>query len=235
MQTYFKTGSDWAVQPRIDACARLDQRRLLLSFSSNGQPDDLIDAPAGAVTGADILLFTATEFGKRIGGGWTFHFDGSDVGLSGTRGNIDALAIEPDGSLLISVQGSIQLEGVGSVDDADVLRFRPTSLGSDTQGTWERVFGPEYSRFTSSGEDIDALSISSINNDWVSFIFSSTGRFSVDGVAADDEDVLGYIWYPDFEEAPTVGSVFLEYDGIDQLFFDIRRADITALESVGDW
>ena len=235
MESYFSTGPAWRVDPRIDAFTRVDARTLLMSFAANGQPDELEDAPETAVTGSDILTFHATEFGDRSEGRWSFHFDGSDVGLSGTRGNIDALAVEPDGSLLISVQGTIQLDGVGRVDDADVLRFRPDSLGSNTRGTWERVFGSDYSRFTGQGEDIDALAIRDLGPDSTTFLLSSAGRFDVDGVNAEDEDVLGFNWYPDLRESPDFGSLFIFYDGLDDLRFGTPRADISALDWVGDW
>ena len=235
MEAYFSTGTEWTVDPRIDAFARLDARTLLMSFAANGRPDELEDGPETAVTGSDILMFHATEFGDRSEGRWSFHFDGSDVGLSGTRGNIDALAVEPDGSLLISVQGTIQLDGVGRVDDADVLRFRPDSLGSNTRGTWERVFGSDYSRFTGQGEDIDALAIRDLGPDSTTFLLSSAGRFNVDGVNADDEDVLGFGWYPDLEESPESGSIFVFHDGLDDLRFETPGADISALDWIGDW
>lgn len=235
MELYFSTGPEWRVDPRIDAFARIDERTLLMSFAGNGGPDNLADAPEAAVTGADILRFEATEFGDQSKGHWTFHFDGSDVGLSGSRANIDALATESDGSLLISVQGTIQLEGLGEVDDADVLRFRPDSLGSDTRGSWERVFGPNYSRFTGQGEDIDALAIRDVSLDHTTFVLSSAGKFSVDGVNADDEDVLAFDWHPDLEEAPHVGSLFVLFDGLADLLFSTPKADIGGLEWIGDW
>ena len=235
MKLYFQAGPEWRGDPKIDAFARLDRRTLLMSFTGNGEPDDLEDAPENPVNGSDILMFHATEFGNRCSGSWSFYFDGSDVGLSGSRGNIDALAIEPDGSLLISVQGAIDLDGIGRVEDADVLRFRPISLGSNTQGTWERVFGTDYSRFTGQGENIDALAIQGINEGSMTFLFSSTGKFTVDGLTADDEDVLGFNWYPDLEEAPINGSLFLYYDGLDNLLFSAPKADISALDWVGDW
>lgn len=235
MELYFRTGPEWRVDPVIDAITRLDQRTLLMSFAGIGEPDGLEDAPENPVTGSDILMFHATEFGDRSTGRWSCHFDGSDVGLSGTRGNIDALAVEPDGSLLISVQGTIQLDGVGRVDDADVLRFRPDSLGSNTRGTWERVFGSDYSRFTGQGEDIDALAIRDVGPDSTTFLLSSAGRFNVDGVNADDEDVLGFNWYPGLEESPEFGSLYLFLDGRDDLLFGSSKADIRALDWIGDW
>lgn len=234
MKNYFRTGNDWVVEPSIDAFARLDQRRLLMSFASNGQPDGLEDAPEAAVTGSDILMYTATELGTNTEGTWSMFFDGSDVGLAGGRANIDALAVAPDGSLIISLQGAYRMDGLGIVDDSALLRFRPTSLGSDTQGTWELLFGREYSDFRGSGEDIDAVAIDGISSSSWSFYLSSVGSFTVDGVEADDEDVLSYTWFPDRSEAPT-GSVYKYYDGLDDLLFSLPRADITALDKVEDW
>ena len=63
---------------------------------------------------------------------------------------------------------------------------------------------------------------------------SSVGSFTVDGVEADDEDVLSYTWFPDRSEAP-MGSVYKYCDGLDDLLFSLPRADIIALHKVEDW
>lgn len=67
-------------------------------------------------------------------------FDGSDVGLSTAGEKIDALAIAPDGRLLLSTVASGSVPGVSSFRDEDVLAFTPTQWGSDTAGTWELYF-----------------------------------------------------------------------------------------------
>ena len=234
MEDYFITGDDWGATPGIDGFARIDQRRLIMSFANNGQPDGLEDPPEDGVTSSDILMFTANELGSNSDGTWSMYFDGSDVGLVGGRSNIDALAIISDGSLIMSLRGPMDLEGLGRVDDSALLRFLPTSLGSDTQGEWQLLFGPEYSDFRGSGEDIDAVTVKKIAYNAWTFYFSSLGRFTVDGVDAENEDVLDYVWFPSGNTAPQ-GSVHKLYDGVDDLQFGYSSGNITALDWIGDW
>lgn len=49
--------------------------------------------------------------------------------------DVDAFARLPDGSLLLSVDQAVdQLPGVGPIADADVVQFRPSSMGANTSG-----------------------------------------------------------------------------------------------------
>ena len=73
----------------------------------------------------DILRFDVDS------GQWSLYLDGSDIGLS--KRDIDALHLLDDGSLLLSLEAATTL-GELEVDDSDVLRFVPTSLGSQTAG-----------------------------------------------------------------------------------------------------
>ena len=130
--------------------------------------------------------------------------------------------------------GTIQLEGIGQVDDADIVRFRPESLGSETRGTWERFIDTGYSGFTGAGEDVDALALIETRSDRTDFAISSTGPFSVGSLSAADEDVLGFTLYPGLETVPSSGISVL-FDGLDDLGYSIPRADVTGLEWIGAW
>ncbi|MFZ0545430.1 MAG: cohesin domain-containing protein [Candidatus Promineifilaceae bacterium] len=70
----------------------------------------------------DIALY------KQARGRFSMIFDGSDVGLSGN--NVDGIALTEQG-LLLSLT-----EPFDDYDPADVLRFEPTRLGSNTRGSW---------------------------------------------------------------------------------------------------
>ena len=65
-------------------------------------------------------------------GAWALYFDGPDVGLSGT--DVDAFDLRADGSLLLSFDSDFTLANFGAVDDSDILRFVPTSIGAVTAG-----------------------------------------------------------------------------------------------------
>ncbi|MDX1415383.1 MAG: tandem-95 repeat protein, partial [Candidatus Promineifilaceae bacterium] len=140
------------------------------------------DVNIGGVTYADedILVFdTTTET-------WSMHFDGSDVGLNAGGQEIDALHINTDGSILLSLGKSGNIAGFGAVDDFDILRFIPTSTGVDTAGTYEMYLDGEDVGLT--GEDIDALGFTTDGRIVVSF----RGSFTIDGISGNDEDLLAF-------------------------------------------
>ena len=64
-------------------------------------------------------------------------FDGSDVGLTATGHDVDALEVLPDGRLLLSVTGSAKLPGVSAADE-DLLAFTG-STGTETAGTFPSI------------------------------------------------------------------------------------------------
>ena len=97
-------------------------------------------------------------------GEWDIYFDGSDVGVSSN--DLDALHVRPDGSLLMSFSGSmeLQLDGSGDdddgvyIDDSDILLFTFTSEpGAVTRGFFTIFFDGSDVGMTSSGEDINGL------------------------------------------------------------------------------
>ena len=65
-------------------------------------------------------------------------FDGSDVGVGGV--DVDAASLLPDASILMSFDAAITLGTLGTVADADIVRFVPTSTGSTTAGTFQLYF-----------------------------------------------------------------------------------------------
>ena len=93
----------------------------------------------GAVDDSDILRFTPITLGANTAGAFSLYFDGSDVGLSDDAEDIDALALLPDGRLLISTKGSVTVEGLKAKDE-DLLLFTPVSLGETTVGSWSLYF-----------------------------------------------------------------------------------------------
>jgi hypothetical protein len=89
---------------------------------------------------------------------WSLLFDGSDVGLAEV--DVDAFARLPDGSLLLSVDQAVdQLPGVGPIADADVVQFRPSSMGANTSGQFSLYLDGSDVGLESAGEDIDALAV----------------------------------------------------------------------------
>lgn len=145
-------GSSDDINEPIDAIEFLADGSLLLSVSAG-------DTIRGvAMEDDDIIKFTPTVAGAYLNGvgTWTLFLDGSSFGndTQDINDDIDALAILPDGSLLISVGGDETIRSI-AIEDEDVLKFTPTVAGAylNGVGTWTTFmigdsFGP-------SSEDID--------------------------------------------------------------------------------
>ena len=121
-------------------------------------------------------------------GAWTVFFDGSDVGLGANDNqDVDAFDILDDGSLLLSVTGATTITtDFGSVTDADIVRFVPTSLGPTTAGTYEWVFDGSDVGLTTTNEDIDAIDRLGDGR----IVLSTVGSFGVTGATGNDEDLI---------------------------------------------
>lgn len=114
------------------------------------------------------------------------YFDGSDVGVTG---DVDAFALVPDGSILISLDVAATINGFGPVDDSDIIRFTPSSTGATTTGTFAWYFDGSDVGLTTDAEDIDAIGFAPDGR----LVVSTRGAFSVTGVSGNDEDLIGFI------------------------------------------
>jgi PKD repeat protein len=130
---------------------------------------------------------------------WSMFFDGSDVGMTSGTQDIDALAILPDGDLLLSTKDLTTLPGMGSVDENDIVRFSGTT-GENTAGTFSSyLVGADVGL---AGEDVDAITFAPDGR----LVVSTSGSFSVPGVSGSDEDLIalnhdGTTWSLYFEGA----------------------------------
>ncbi len=88
----------------ISAFAIVDSDEILMSFSASGSVPGI-----GTVDDSDIVKFTATSLGDVTAGSFDLYFDGSDVGLTRSGEDIDALELLPNGHLLIST-----VDGLGA-------------------------------------------------------------------------------------------------------------------------
>ena len=170
---------------------------IYVSSSSNGT--------AGGVSfqDEDILAYNVNS------GTYSMYFDGSDVGLTSSAADVTSFSIRPDGSILLSFSGAVSIPNIGAVDDSDIVRFIPTSLGPNTSGTYEWYFDGSDVGLTTNAEDIDAFSILSNGN----IVLSTTGSFSVSGASGADEDLVRFI--PSSLGSNTSGSWAVYFDGSD--------------------
>ena len=168
---------------------------LYVSSTSNGS--------AGGVSfkDEDILVHDPTA------GTWAIYFDGSDVGITG---DINAFALLDDDSILLSPNAAVTIGALGLVDDSDIVRFVPTSIGSTTAGTFEWYLDGSDVGLTSNGEDIDAISVLSDGR----ILVSTVGTPIITGTSGlRDEDLLAFT--PTLTGTTTTGTWALYFDGSD--------------------
>ncbi|NNJ12716.1 hypothetical protein EKD04_020535 [Chloroflexales bacterium ZM16-3] len=141
---------------------------------------------------------------------WSLYFDGSDVGLgqSGLQ-DVTAFRLMDDGSILFSFVAATAVPGLGVVDGSDIVRFIPTTLGTTTDGSFERYFDGSDVGLTTAAERIDTIGLLPDGR----LILSTTGSFSVPGVSGSDEDLVTFT--PTSLGANTRGSWALYFDGSD--------------------
>jgi hypothetical protein len=92
----------------------------------------------------------------------------------------------PGGSILISLDAATNVTGLGTVDDSDVIRFTPTSLGTTTAGTFSSYLVGANVGLTTDNEDIDAIDFAPDGR----LVVSTIGSFSVSGASGNDEDLI---------------------------------------------
>ncbi len=150
---------------------------LYISSTSGGSVDGI------SFTDGDILAYNLNS------DSWSLYFDGSNVGLNTGGQEIDALYIDTDGSILLSLGSPGNLPGLPNVDDYDIVRFTPISLGeNNTQGNFTMYFNGEDHELTANGEDIDAIGFAPDGR----LVISTRGSYSVSGFKGGDEDLLIY-------------------------------------------
>ena len=172
-----------------------DTSVVFISSTSGGKVDGISFADE------DVIAY------DRTNGVWSMYFDGSDVGVGGL--DLDAFAILPDDSMLLSFNADKEVASLGLVDDADLLRFVPTSLGANTAGTLEWYFDGSDVGLTRNGEDIDSVSVLPDGR----MLIGTLGSFSVSGASGRDEDLA--VFAPTKLGAETSGTWSLYFDGSD--------------------
>ena len=193
------TPRDWTATNPLASDSPNNDALIYVSSTSNGIIGNLV------FTDEDILAFNTAN------NTWSLHFDGSDVGLGDSRNqDIDAFFLQADTSILFSVTGATSLPDVGEIDDSDIIRFIPNTLGSTTAGSFELYFDGSDVGLTRNSENIDAIHIL-VNGD---IIISTKGNVIVGNVTAKDEDLLRFA--PNTLGANTSGywSVYLDGSNI---------------------
>lgn len=175
-------GSDVGVTSDINAFALLSDGSILMSFNTTTTA-----GAAGSVDDSDIVQFSPTSTGVNTAGTFGFFFDGSDVGLTTSGEDIDAIGVSPDGKLVISTTGSYNVTGTSGADE-DMIIFTATAFGSATSGSWAQYFdGSDVALNSSSSEDVNGVWIDDVTG---SVYLTTVGAFSVSGASGDGADIF---------------------------------------------
>ena len=206
----------------IDAFDVLDNGHILMSFDNTTSVTGV-----GTVYDPDIVEFTPTSLGSTTAGTFTWKFDGSDVGLSTTYEDIDALFFLADGTMVVSIRDAFSVTGISGQDE-DLVRFTATSWGSTTAGTWSWTFdGSDVGLSTTSNEDVDGvwLDTAIAPNPYV--YLSTLGTFSVTGVSGENEDI--FVFKPTALGSTTTGT-FQATLYLDGSLFGLSSYDVDAFD-----
>ena len=117
---------------------------------------------AGGITGADedLLAFAPTTLGTTTAGSFAMWFDGSDVGLTANKEDIDAVSVDAEtATSTVSTLGAFAVTGA-SGDGDDVSRCTPSSLGSVTTCSFDPGLFVDGSALGLAGYGIDAVEVS---------------------------------------------------------------------------
>ncbi len=144
---------------------------LFVSSRSSGRAGDI------AFRDEDILAYDANNRS------WAMIFDGSDVGITK---DVNAFHVQADGSLLLSFNGPSTVPGLGAVDDSDIVRFIPTTLGNQTAGSFVWYLRGADVGLSTDSEDIDAIGFTRDGH----LVVSTIGDFNTPYRAGKDEDLI---------------------------------------------
>ena len=155
-------------------------------------PDEVVVAVQSPITLAGIAFDDSdlARLSRNTSGGFSvsMFFDGSDVGLTTNAEAIDAVTGLADGSWLISTRGSGSVTGVSSFAAEDILRFRPTSLGATTAGSWSLQADMSDVGISGTAENITAVSAATDGR----LFLNTSGNASATGLSATNEDVFAF-------------------------------------------
>lgn len=204
---------------------------IYLSTTGSGSVTNGATCPVASLTfqDEDIVAYDSTS------GCWSMYFDGSDVSLNVSGADVDAFEFtDNDKSILLSFTAPLTLPikdpdtGIITstlIDDSDIVRFTPTSLGPSTKGSYELYFdGSDVGLDTdNTDENIDAIAFTPDGR----LLISTSGSFSVPGLSASvsghDEDLI--VFNSNGFGPVTEGTWDMYYDGSDVGLYDGGNAE----------
>jgi hypothetical protein len=136
----------------VDAFELLANGTVVLSTSGSAS------VPGVSAGAEDLVVFTPTSLGPTTSGTYAMYFDGSDVGISSSNENVDAAAVDAAGRVYLSTTGNFSTTGISGADE-DVFVFNPTTLGTNTSGTFSPSLYFDGSTFGLGSNDVAAIDL----------------------------------------------------------------------------
>ncbi len=199
----------------IDAFTILPDGSLLVSTAGG------YSVPGASGSDEDLIQFTGT-YGATTTGSWEIYFDGSDVGLSTSSSeDVNAVSVDSDGNILLSTRGNFSVSGVSGADE-DIFVFVPTTLGSNTSGSFQSQLFFDGSAAGLAGTDIFGLSVAVDSNESPIAFADTYDAFDEDttlivdaltGVLANDSDPENDSLTAVLVSGPANGVLTLNDDG----------------------
>ena len=191
--TYGRGIWDYHAEPRDEIWFSVKQDTVL----------DGIDVDNGDVVGWD-----------EDRGCWSMVLDVGDVITRNV--NVDACTVLDDGSILLSFGATETVDNLiggpngEEVEDEDLVRFVPSSLGENTAGTFEFYFDGSDLGFTPKQMDVDGVALTDAGDVLLSF----RGKWDLGGgFSGKDEDVVAFT--PTTLGSDTAGTLAMFFDGSD--------------------
>lgn len=183
-----------------DAFLKLNNGAYIVSFTTP------VNIPGvGLLDDSDLLFY------NPVGGTRQIALDGSDIGLDTDDEDIDAVAIAPNGRLIISTTGdfSVPQNGGGTLtgSNEDLIQLHNAVFGSNSGGTWSIYFD---------GSDVglDAHNIDAVWAGGTDMYVSVDTTLNMGGISAEDNDVLACLSVTTGGTS-ACGSFFILWDGND--------------------
>ncbi|MCP4424918.1 MAG: hypothetical protein GY803_10525, partial [Chloroflexi bacterium] len=211
-----------------------------LCVESNDPDTPLVEVPVEMVVEVtDVVYLSSNSQGVAGGveykdedivtydvatGDWAMYFDGSDMGLKAT--DIDAMHVVDGVGILMSFEQPIKIPGFGKVDDSDIVMFVATTLGEDTDGTFERVLDGSDVGLRKGGENVDAIGVTPDGRFVVSTLASAKVPMTGGGaLRVGDEQLIVF-------NGTSYGS---DTAGDWEMYFDGRDVDLRPEDIWGTW
>lgn len=173
---------------------------IYLGYKSSDEIEFDDNRPDFVYKNEDIVSYTPAT------GEFALFFDGSVCGL--TNANLDDFEILDNGHILFTLRSKFTIEGLGAVDDSDVVEYTPSTQEGECGTFAFRLKGADVG-LTKGAEDIDALGIAADGGLLISTIGTAKAPSSTGELTAKDQSLIK------LDEAGTIPTWSLYFDGAD--------------------